>query len=111
MTAPLLAEMLGMPATAQPTLLLTILVGTPVLSLIGAIGVALTVGLRKGGIILSLLVLPLYVPVLIFAASATENAATGFDPSAQIYMLMAFLLFSISLSPWATAAALRMSVS
>ena len=91
--------------------MLTILLGTPILSLIGAIGVALTVGLRKGGIILSLLVLPLYVPVLIFAASATENAASGFDPSAQIYMLLAFLFLSISLSPWATAAALRMSAS
>ena len=111
LVAPVLAEMLGMSAEAQPVLMLTILIGTPILSLIGAIGVALTVGLRKGGIILSLLVLPLYVPVLIFAASATENAAVGFDPSAQIYMLLAFLLFAISLSPWATAAALRMSVS
>ncbi len=109
--APVLAEMLGLPGEAQPTLLLTILLGTPSLSLIGAIGVALTVGLRKGGIILSLLVLPLYVPVLIFAASATENAARGFDISAQIYMLLAFLFLSISLSPWATAAALRMSAS
>ncbi len=109
--APVLAEMLGLPGEAQPTLLLTILLGTPSLSLIGAIGVALTVGLRKGGIILSLLVLPLYVPVLIFAASATESAAMGFDISAQIYMLLAFLFLSISLSPWATAAALRMSAS
>ncbi len=109
--APVLAEMLGLPGEAQPTLLLTILLGTPSLSLIGAIGVALTVGLGKGGIILSLLVLPLYVPVLIFAASATENAAMGFDISAQIYMLLAFLFLSISLSPWATAAALRMSAS
>ncbi|UCH41539.1 MAG: heme exporter protein CcmB, partial [Gammaproteobacteria bacterium] len=111
LVAPLLAEMLGMSSQAQPVLLLTILIGTPILSLIGAIGVALTVGLRKGGIILSLLVLPLYVPVLIFAASAIENAAMGFDVSAQIYMLLAFLLLSLSLSPWATAAALRMSVS
>ena len=63
--APVLAEILGMARSAQGTLLLTILIGTPVLSLIGAIGVALTIGLRKGGIILSLLVLPLYVPVLI----------------------------------------------
>jgi heme exporter protein B len=109
--APLLAEMLGMSAQAQPTLLLTILIGTPILSLVGAIGVALTVGLRKGGIILSLLVLPLYVPVLIFASSAIDNAAMGFDVSAQIYMLLAFLLLSVSLSPWATAAALRMSAS
>jgi heme exporter protein B len=109
--APLLAEMLGMPSQAQATLLLTILIGTPILSLIGAVGVALTVGLRKGGIILSLLVLPLYVPVLIFAASATENAASGFDVSAQIYMLLAFLCLAISLTPWATGAALRMSTS
>ena len=68
---------------------------------------ALTVGLRKGGIILSLLVLPLYVPVLIFAASAIENAATGFDVSAQINMLLAFLVLALSLSPWATAAAIK----
>jgi heme exporter protein B len=110
-TSPLLAGMLGVASDALPTLLLTILLGTPVLSLIGAIGVALTVGLRKGGIILSLLVLPLYVPVLIFAASAVENAAQGLDISAQIYMLLAFLFLSLSLSPWATAAALRMSAS
>ncbi|MGD2172590.1 MAG: heme exporter protein CcmB [Gammaproteobacteria bacterium] len=109
--APLLAEMLGIDARAQPVLLLTILLGTPVLSLVGAIGVALTVGLRKGGIILSLLVLPLYVPVLIFAASAVDNAAQGFDVSAPMYMLLAFLFLSLSLSPWATAAALRMSAS
>jgi heme exporter protein B len=109
--SPLLAGMLGVASDALPTLLLTILLGTPVLSLIGAIGVALTVGLRKGGIILSLLVLPLYVPVLIFAASAVENAAQGLDISAQIYMLLAFLFLSLSLSPWATASALRMSAS
>ena len=108
---PLLAHMLGLPNQALPMLLLTILMGTPILSLIGAIGVALTVGLRKGGIILSLLVLPLYIPVLIFAASAVENSAMGFDVSAQLYMLLAFLLLSLSLSPWATAAALRMSAS
>ena len=109
--APVLAQMLGMPNEALGMLLLTILLGTPVLSLIGASGVALTVGLRKGGIILSLLVLPLYVPVLIFAASAVENAAMGFDVSAQLYMLLGFLLLALSLSPWATAAALRMSAS
>lgn len=109
--APLLAAMLGMPAQAQPVLLLSVLIGTPILSLVGAVGVALTVGLRKGGILLSLLILPLYVPVLIFAASAIENAALGFDVSAQIYMLLAFLCLALSLTPWATAAALRMSMS
>ncbi|MFA9421694.1 MAG: heme exporter protein CcmB [Gammaproteobacteria bacterium] len=109
--SPVLAEMLGMPQQAQGTLFLTILIGTPILSLLGSIGVALTVGLPKGGIILSLLVLPLYVPVLIFASSAIEAAAGGLDVSAQIYMLMAFLFVSISLSPLATAAALKMSMS
>ena len=109
--APILAEMLGMASSAQSTLMLTILIGTPVLSLIGSIGVALTIGLRKGGIILSLLVLPLYVPVLIFAASGIESASLGLDASPQIYMLLAFLFLAGSLSPWATAAALRMSMS
>ena len=109
--APLLAEMLGMKAGAQPILLLTILIASPILSLVGAIGVALTVGLRKGGIILSLLVLPLYVPVLIFAASAVDGAAQGFDVSAQISMLLALLFLALSLAPWATAAALKMSAS
>jgi len=109
--APILAEMLGMVEEAQGVLLLTILIGTPVLSLIGSIGVALTIGLRKGGIILSLLVLPLYVPVLIFAASAIEAAASGFEATTQIYMLLSFLFLALSLSPWATAAALRMSMS
>jgi heme exporter protein B len=109
--APVLAEMLGMHSSAQGVLLLTILIGTPILSLLGSIGVALTVGLPKGGIILSLLVLPLYVPVLIFATSAISGAAAGMDVSAQINMLLAFLFLSLSLSPWATAAALRMSMS
>lgn len=109
--APVLAEMLGMQSSAQGALLLTILIGTPILSLLGSIGVALTVGLPKGGIILSLLVLPLYVPVLIFATSAISGAAVGLDISAQIYMLLAFLFLSLSLCPWATAAALRLSMS
>ncbi|GBF29312.1 heme exporter protein B [bacterium MnTg03] len=103
--------MLGMPQQAQGVLFLTILIGTPVLSLVGSIGVALTVGLPKGGIILSILVLPLYVPVLIFAASAIEAAAGGLDVSAQIYMLLAFLFLALSLSPVAAAAALKISMS
>ncbi len=111
LVAPLLAMMLGMPEEAYGILLLTILLGTPVLSLIGAIGVALTIGLKKGGIILTLLVLPLYVPVLIFAASAIDVTVGGFDASGQISMLLAFLFLAISLSPMATAAALKMSFS
>ncbi|POZ52221.1 heme exporter protein CcmB [Methylovulum psychrotolerans] len=109
--APLLAVFLGMPNQALGVLLLTLLLGTPVLSLIGAIGVALTVGLRRGGMILSLLVLPLYVPVLIFASNAVTMAATGLPVVAQLNILAAMLLLALTLAPWPTAAALKMSVS
>lgn len=111
LAAPVLGMMLGLDASAYGILMLTILLGTPVLSLVGAIGVALTIGLRKGGVLLSLLVLPLYVPVLIFASSAIDVAAVGVSASAQISMLLAFLFLALSLSPVATAAALRMSIS
>ena len=109
--APLLGTFLGLPSQAIGTLVLSLLFGTPALSLIGAIGVALTVGLRKGGVILSLLVLPLYVPILIFGAGAVGNAAMGIDATAQMYIMAAFLIFSLTLSPIATAAALRVSLS
>ncbi len=109
--APLLAVFLGMPQPAIGVLLLTLLLGTPVLSLIGAIGVALTVGLRRGGMILSLLVLPLYVPVLIFAGNAVEMAGNGLPVTAQINILIAILLLTLVLAPWPTAAALKMSMS
>jgi len=111
LVAPVLGAMLGLEESAYGVLMLTILLGTPVLSLIGSVGVALTVGLRKGGVILSVLVLPLYVPVLIFSSSAIDAAATGLSASAQISMLLAFLFLALSLSPVATAAALRMSIS
>ena len=91
--------------------LLITLVGTPILSAIGSIGVALTVGLRRGGIILSLLVLPLYVPVLIFASQTVSAANAGVAVSASLALLAALLMLAMALSPWATAAALRMSVS
>ena len=109
--APLLAILLGMPSEVMGTLILTLLLGTPVLSLVGAIGVALTVGLRKGGVLLSLLVLPLYVPVLIFASSAVATALNGFDVTAQLYMLGAFLVLAVTLAPFPAAAALRISLS
>lgn len=109
--APLLAVFLGMPNQSLGVLLLTLLLGTPVLSLIGAIGVALTVGLRRGGMILSLLVLPLYVPVLIFASNAVEMAAGGLPITAQINILIAMLVLALTLAPWPTAAALKMSMS
>ncbi len=109
--APLLGLLLDLPSSSIITLMLTLALGTPVLSMIGAIGVALTVGLRRGGVILSLLVLPLYIPVLIFAANAVESAGAGLPIAAHLSLLMALLALSVSLSPLATAAALKISLS
>lgn len=109
--APLLAVFLGLPNTVLGVLMQTLLLGTPVLSLVGAIGVALTVGLRRGGMILSLLVLPLYVPVLIFASNAVTMASSGLVVSAQINILSAMLVLALVLTPWPTVAALKMSMS
>jgi heme exporter protein B len=109
--SPLLGVLLGLPGDAIMILLVTLALGTPVLSLIGAVGVALTVGLRKGGMILSLLVLPLYVPLLIFAANAVDTAAAGLPVTAHLSLISALLVLSLSLSPLATAAALRISLS
>lgn len=111
LVAPLLAVLLGLPGSAMGILLFTLLLGTPVLSLIGAIGVALTVALRRGGILLSLLVLPLYVPVLIFASSAVEAAVAGFPATAQLFMLAAMFVLALVLAPLPAAMALRISVS
>jgi heme exporter protein B len=109
--APLLALFLSMPAQAVCALELTLLVGTPLLSLIGAIGVALTVGLRRGGVLLTLLVLPLYIPVLIFATNAVSAAGAGMPVEGQLYFLAALLALALTLAPLATAAALRISLS
>jgi heme exporter protein B len=109
--SPLLAIFLGMPNQSLSVLLITLLLGTPILSLIGAVGVALTVGLRRGGMILSLLVLPLYVPVLIFASNAVEMAGNGLPFDAQINILISLLLMALVLAPWPTAAALKMSIN
>ena len=110
LVAPVLALMLGMPESVLGTLMLSLLLGTPVLSLIGAIGSALTVGLHRGGFILSLLVLPLYIPVLIFASQAVDLSMAGFDVSGQLSMLMAFFLLALVLAPAAIAAALKISM-
>lgn len=108
--APVLGLLLQLPGAATETLVLSLLLGTPALSFIGAIGVALTVGLRRGGLLLSLLVLPLYVPILIFAASAVGDAAGGLAVGAQLSLLAAMLTLSVTLAPIAAAAALRISV-
>lgn len=111
LVAPLLALFLGLRENAMGALVASLLLGTPVLSLVGAIGVALTVGLRKGGMILSLLVLPLYVPVLIFGANAVDAASMSLPIGAQMYIMAAFLALAVTLTPVATAAALRLSLS
>ncbi|CAK0748451.1 cytochrome c maturation protein B [Gammaproteobacteria bacterium] len=108
--APLLGVLLHLPEAAMGFLVLTLALGTPVLSFIGAIGVALTVGLRRGGVLLSLLVLPLYIPVLIFSVGAVDSAASGLPVAAHLYLLSALLTLAMSLSPWAITAALRISL-
>lgn len=110
LVAPLLGVLLYLPEQAMPILLLTLLLGTPVLSLVGAVGIALTVGLRRGGVVLSLLILPLYVPVLIFSTLAIQNATEGFSAVAQISMLAALLVLALTLTPMAVASALRISL-
>jgi heme exporter protein B len=110
-TAPFMAFLYGLPTDASWTLLLSLLIGTPVLSLVGSVGVALTVALRHGGVILSLLVLPLYVPVLIFGSGAVQLTLEGISPAANLYMLSAILALALVLTPWPAAAALRLSLS
>lgn len=109
--APLLGLLLAMPTPAIETLEITLGLGTPLLSLIGAIGVALTVGLKRGGMLLTLLILPLYIPVLIFATNAVTAAAAGLPVEGQFYFLAALLALALTLAPVAIAAALRISVS
>ena len=95
---------------AAAALVFSLALGTPVLSGIGAIGAALTLGLRGGGVLTSLLVLPLYIPVLIFGAGSVGVAASGLDASAYFLLLGAFLLFAMVLTPWAASIALRISI-
>ncbi|OOF00625.1 heme exporter protein CcmB [Salinivibrio sp. MA351] len=111
LVSPVLALLLSLDSTSYQAVVLTLLLGTPTLSFVGAIGVALTVGLRKGGVLLSLLILPLYIPVLIFATSAIDMAALGADISGQLAILGAMLVGSVTLAPFAIAAALRVSVN
>ena len=107
--APLLGLQYALSPDALLTLVVTLLLGTPTLSLIGAIGAALTVGLRSGGVLLALLVLPLYIPVLIFGAGAVEATVSGLGGSAHVSVLGAILVGSVVLAPLAVAAALRVA--
>ena len=107
--SPLLGVLLHLPGSAITVLPLSLLLGSPALSLIGAIGVALTVSLRRGSVLLTLLVLPLYVPVLIFGTSAVAAAAQGLPISGQLALLGAVLALALSLAPVAIAAGLRIN--
>lgn len=108
--APLLGLQFDLAVDSLGVLVLTLLIGTPVLSLIGAIGAALTLGVRGGGVLLSLLVLPLFVPVLVFGAGAVESQIAGLGIEAHVSILMALLLPAAALSPWACAVALRIAL-
>ena len=108
--APVLALVLHFDAAGYPALIAALLLGTPVLSLIGAIGAALTLGARRAGVLLSLLVLPLYIPVLIFGVAASEAAALGLESRPHLLLLAALFATSLALAPWAAAAALRQAL-
>lgn len=108
--SPVLALQFDLTPEAVGVLLLSLLMGSPLLSMIGAIGAALTVGLRGGGALVALLVLPLYIPVLIFGAGAVEATMVGLGAQAHLSVLGALLVLSVVFTPWVIAAALRISL-
>ena len=111
LVSPLLAELMQLPRAQLPVLVASLALGTPLLSLLGAVVAALTVGMRRSGILLALLVLPLYVPVLVFGAGAVAAAAQGFDASGALLLLGAGLVVSLLLAPLTAAAAIRIASS
>ena len=110
----LIAPLIGLQFDLAPDTLLvlfvSLLIGTPILSLIGSIGAGLTLGLRGGGVLIALLILPLYIPVLIFGSGAVAANITGMSAQANLLLLGAFLVVSLVFAPWATSAALRISL-
>ncbi|MEH6832780.1 heme exporter protein CcmB [Sulfitobacter sp.] len=110
LAAPLLGVLLNLPPQGFGWLVISLLLGTPALSMIGTFGAALTVGIKRGGLLLSLLVLPLYVPTLIFGAEAARRGAVGMDVETPLLLLAGISLGSIALLPFAAAAALRMTI-
>jgi heme exporter protein B len=108
--APLLAVLLNMSGAGFAVLVAALLIGTPTLSLIGAVGAGLVLGARRGGVLLSLLVLPLFIPVLVFGVSAVDGAVAGFAFQAPLLILGGMLLAALALCPWATGAALRQAL-
>lgn len=109
--APVLGYMLALPEDALWAIVFTLLLGTPTLSLVGAIGAALTVGISRGSVLIAIVVLPLYVPVLILGAAAVGTAMQGFSIAGHLYWLAALLTLSLGLAPFGIAAALRISSS
>ncbi len=105
--SPVLAGSLNMPAEAFPVLIVSLLLGTPTLSLIGAVGAALTLGARRAGVLIGLLVLPLYIPVLIFGVAAGDAAAQGLSPRPHLLLLGGLLALFLPIAPVAAAAAIR----
>jgi len=108
--APLLGIQFGLDPNTLLILFVSLLIGTPILSLIGSIGAALTLGLRGGGTLIALLILPLYIPVLIFGAGAVDASINSVSSHANLYLLGAFLVVSLVFAPWATSSALRISL-
>jgi heme exporter protein B len=108
---PVLGELLHLPRAQLPVLLASLALGTPLLSLLGAVVAALTVGMRRSGILVALLALPLYVPVLVFGAGAVAVAAQGLDATAPLLLLGAGLVLALVLAPLAAAAAIRIALS
>jgi len=108
--APLLALLLNTPVEILPPLVLALLLGTPTVSLLGAVGAALILGSRRGGVLVSLIVLPLAIPVLIFGVGAVEASLMSVSAQPYFLILLAFLLAAIPLCPWATAAAVRQAL-
>jgi len=110
LSAPILSVLLNMGLKGFPVMVLAMALATPILSLIGAVGAALTVGARRGGVLISLLVLPLLTPVLILGASAVDLALAGLNAGPLLMLLGAMLLIAVVLCPWAAAAGLRLTI-
>ena len=108
--APFLGVLLNLPPEGSGWLVISLMLGTPALSMIGCFGAALTVGIKRGGLLMSLLVLPLYVPTLIFGAEAARRGAIGMDVETPLFLLAGISLGSLALLPFAAAAALRMTI-
>lgn len=110
LTAPLLAVLMQLPGEGYAVLMIGLALGTPTLSLIGAVGAALILGSRRGGVLLSLLVLPLYIPVLIFGVSAVDASIGDLGARPHLLILAALFVGTLALTPWASASALRQAL-